>query len=123
MSSTANKKHVVVFEVVPIMSKITNDKLNGLNYLDWSKMIRIYLKSIRMANRLVKDPPNDYLIEQWMEEDACLFLQICNSIDSEVFGIINHCEFVKELMDYLDFMFPGKGTISHIFDVCKAFYR
>ena len=45
------------------MSKITEDKLNGLNYLDWGKTIQIYLKSIHMANHLVKDSPTDDLIE------------------------------------------------------------
>ena len=49
--------------------------------------------------------------------------QICNSIDSKVLGLVNHCEFVKELMDYLEFVFSGKGYVSRIFDVCKAFYR
>ena len=58
-----------------------------------------------MANHLVKDPLTDDSREQWMEEDARLFLQIPNSIDSEVLGLINHREFVKELMNYLDFIF------------------
>ena len=58
-----------------------------------------------------------------MEEDARLFIQIRNSIDSKVLGLVNHCEFVKELMDYLEFVFFGKGNVSHVFDVCKAFYR
>ena len=58
-----------------------------------------------------------------MEEDACLFIQICNFIDIKVLGLVNHCEFVKELMDYLEFVFSGKGNVSCIFDVCKAFYR
>ena len=53
-----------------------------------------------------------------MEEDTCLFLQICNSIESEVLGLITHYEFVKELMDYLEFVFYGKGNICRIFDVC-----
>ena len=26
-------------------------------------------------------------------------------------------------MDCLEFVFSRKGNISHIFDVCKAFYR
>ena len=26
-------------------------------------------------------------------------------------------------MDYLEFVYSGKGNISRIFDVCKAFYR
>ena len=58
-----------------------------------------------------------------MEEDAHLFLQIRNSIDSKVLGLFNYCEFVKELMDYLEFVFSGNGNVSHIFDVCKVFYQ
>ena len=52
-----------------------------------------------------------------------LFLQICNFIDGQVFTLINHYEFVKELMEYLEFVHCGKGNISRIFDVCRAFYR
>ena len=58
-----------------------------------------------------------------MEEDARLFNQIRNSIDSKVLGPVNHCEFVKELMDYLEFVFSGKGNVYRIFDLCNAFYR
>ena len=76
-----------------------------------------------MGGHLTKDSPTDDSKEQWMEEDAHLFIQIHNSIDSNVLGLVNHCEFVKELMDYLEFVFSGKGNVSRIFDVCKAFYR
>ena len=75
-----------------------------------------------MGSHLTKDPRIDDLKEQWMEEDARLFIQIRNSIDNKVLGLVNHCEFVKELMDYLEFVFSGKGNISRIFDVCKAFH-
>lgn len=30
---------------------------------------------------------------------------------------------IKELMDYLEFLYSGKGNISRIYDVCKKFYR
>ena len=123
MSSLEDKKHVLTPEVVPMMSKIMEDKLTGPNYFDWSKMIQLYLKSIRMASHLTKDPLTDDSKKQWLEDDARLFLQIRNSIDSKVLGFINHCVFVKELMDYLEFVFFGKGNVSRIFDVCKAFYR
>ena len=104
MSDTTEKKSAVVLdnqkpalvpEVVPIMSKITEHKLNGLNYLYWSKTIRLYVRNIRMTTHLTKDPPTEDSKEQWMEEDVCLYLQFCNSIDSEVISLINHCEFVK----------------------------
>ena len=76
-----------------------------------------------MGGHLTKDPPADDSKEQWMEEDAHPFIQIRNFIDSKVLGLVNNCEFVKELMDYLEFMFSGKGNVSRIFDVSKAFYR
>ena len=46
-------------------------------------------------------------------------LQIRNSIDGKVLTLINHCEFVKELMEYLEFVYSGKVNISCKFDVCR----
>ena len=73
-----------------------------------------------MASHLDKDPPTDGSKERWLEDDGHLFLQIRNSI---VLTLINHYEFVKELMEYLELMYSVKGNISCIFDVCRAFYR
>ena len=123
MSDPDDKKHVAVPEVVLMMSKITEHKPNGLNYLEWSKTIRLYVRSIRMDAHLTKEPSIDDSKEKWMEEDARLYLQICNSINVEVIGLINHCDFVKELMDYLEFLYSGKGNVSRIFEVCKTFHR
>ncbi|KAK3025978.1 hypothetical protein RJ639_040952 [Escallonia herrerae] len=114
---------VQVGEVVPVLSKIAENKLNGTNYLDWSKTVRIYIRSIDKDDHLSSDPPTDDTKRLWLREDARLILQIRNSIDSEIVGLINHCEFVKELMDYLEFLYSGKGNISRIYDVCRAFYR
>ncbi|KAK3037684.1 hypothetical protein RJ639_030628 [Escallonia herrerae] len=114
---------VQVGEVVPVPSKIAENKLTGTNYLDWSKIVRIYMRSIDKDDHLHNDPPIDDTKQLWLREDARLLLQIRNSIDSEVLGLINHCEFVKELMDYLEFLYPGKGNVSRIYDVCRAFYR
>ena len=123
----AENKSAIVTDMVPIMSKITDHKLNGSNYLDWSKTIRLYLRSIDKDDHLISDPPNSDSKEKvdltWLRDDARLFLQIRNSIDNEVIGLINHCEFVKELMDYLEFLYSGKGNLSRMYDVCKAFYR
>ena len=123
MSDSEEKKPTPKLEVVSMMSKITEDKLTGPNCLEWSKTIRIYVRSVRMGGHLTTDPPANDSKEQWMEENARLFIQNRNSIDSKVLGLVNHCEFVKELMDYLEFVFSGKGNVSRIYDVCKAFYR
>ena len=124
MSDSEEKKSKPKLEVVPMMSKITEDKLTGPNYLELSKTIQIYVRSVRMGGHLTKDTPSNYSKEQWMEEeDACLLIQIHNSIDNMVLGLVNHYEFVKELMDFLEFVFSRRWNISRIFDVCKAFYR
>ena len=57
--SSKDKKPISAPKVVPMISKITEDKLIGTNYLDWSKIFRLYLRSIRMASHLDKDPPTD----------------------------------------------------------------
>ena len=123
MSTLDYKKLVLMPEVVLMMSKITEDKLTGRNYLDWSKTICLYLRSIRLTSHLDRDPPTDDSKEQWLKDDPCLFLQIRNSIDGKALTLINHCEYVKELMEYLEFVYFRKGDISRIFDVCRAFYR
>ena len=43
-----------------------------------------------MGSHLTKDPPIDDSKEQLMEEDARLFIQIRNSIDNKVLGLVNH---------------------------------
>lgn len=70
-----------------------------------------------MDSHLIEDPPNNDPKKPWMQEDVCLSLQICNYIDSEVIGLISYYEFLKELMDYLDFLYSGKGNITRKFDV------
>ncbi|XP_070009003.1 uncharacterized protein [Nicotiana sylvestris] len=70
-------------DVIPVMSKITENKFMGSNYMDWSKTIRLYLRSIDKENHLVDDPPKDETKSVWLKEDAKLFLQIKNSMHSE----------------------------------------
>ena len=121
--SSEDKKPVLALEVVSMTSKITEDKLTRPNYSDWSKTINLYLRSIRMISHLDKDPPTNDSKERWLEDDARLFLQIHNSIDGKVLTLIDHYEYVKELMEYLEFVYSSKGNIFRIFDVCRAFYR
>ena len=59
MIDSKEKKPIPKLEVVPMMSKITEDKLIGPNYFEWSKTIRIYVRSVRMGGHLTKDPPTN----------------------------------------------------------------
>ncbi|KAA3461039.1 gag-pol polyprotein [Gossypium australe] len=40
-----------------------------------------------------------------------------------VTSLINHCEFVKELTKYLDFLCFAKDNFSRMYEVCQMFYH
>ncbi|KAK8260186.1 hypothetical protein V6Z11_D13G105600 [Gossypium hirsutum] len=87
--------------MVSMMSKIIQYKLNG---------------SIDKDDHLVNNPPIDETNQVLLRYDPQLFLQIQNLIESDVIALINHCVFVKELMNYLDFLYFGKGNISWMYE-------
>ena len=70
----AEKKTMVVPDMVPMVSKITEHKLNSTNYLDWRQTIELYLLSISMDSHLTDDPPTDESKLSWQRDDARLFL-------------------------------------------------
>ena len=43
-------------------------------------------------------------------------------LKGKVLTLINCCEFVKEVMEYLKFVYFDKGNTSRLFYVCKVFY-
>ena len=122
LSSMAEGKVAVLSDSVPVISKISEHKLTRKNYHDWNKTIRLYLLSIGKEGHLTETPPTDDSSKTWIRDDARLFLQIQNSIDSDILPSLTHCSYVKELMEYLEFLFSGKGNISRIYEVCKAFF-
>lgn len=118
----AKEVNIVIFYVIPMTTKITEHKLNGRNYLDWSKIVQVYLRNIEKDDHLTNNSPSNATTKEvWLHEDAKIFLQIQNFINSKVIRLVNHCEFVKDLMDYLAFLYSGKGNVLHIYNVCKEF--
>lgn len=82
----ASNSKTYVIEIISAPTKITKHKLKRPNYLEWSQKIRTYLRSIEKDDHLTEDPPTDNIRQAWLRDDAHLFLQITNSIDSNVVG-------------------------------------
>ena len=110
-------------DLIPTSSRVTDNKLNGTNYFEWIKTIRLYVRSMGMASHMDFDPPTDGSRDLWLQHDARMFLQIINSIEPSVSTLVSHCEYVKELINYLEFLYSGQSNISRIYSVCKAFHR
>lgn len=52
-----------------------------------------------MDDHMTKDPPEDDT-KSWLQDDAQLYLQIKNSIDGKAFGLVNHCNYANELLEF-----------------------
>ncbi|GKC59719.1 putative retrotransposon protein [Tanacetum coccineum] len=57
------------------------------------KTVRIFLRSIGKASHLKDIPPTDETKDQWLQNDARLFLMIMNSIEPSVIPLLDHCEY------------------------------
>ena len=55
-------------------------------------------------------------------DNTWLYLQIKNSIERDV-GLVDHCDFVKELLEFLDFLYSRKEQVHQMFDVYIQFFR
>ena len=67
-----NKNYVA--DIVSVVSKITEHKLNVSNYIEWSKTIKIYLRSVAKDDHLTEEPPNDNTRKLWMQDNGRLFM-------------------------------------------------
>ncbi|RCU35078.1 hypothetical protein DVA81_18085, partial [Acinetobacter baumannii] len=70
------------------MAKITDEKLNSINYFYWNKTVRLYLRSVSQERHLINNPPAeiDPKYSEWMRIDAQLLIQIRNSIEPDQSG-------------------------------------
>ncbi|KAA3453187.1 Cysteine-rich RLK (RECEPTOR-like protein kinase) 8 [Gossypium australe] len=93
----SHKKTEIVSDIVLVVSKFTEHKLNGTNFLDWNHTIELYLLSISIDGKLTDDPPTDDSRLSWVREDTRLYIQIRNSIDSEVVGLVTHWSSIQRI--------------------------
>ena len=114
-----------ISDILPMSGKITEAKLNWTNYNDWNKTVRVYLMGVAKEAHLTQDPPSgdDEKSLEWSRADDRLFFHIRNSIEPRILTFVSHCNTVKDIMAYLEFLFSGKGNFTRIHEVCKGFYR
>lgn len=102
----------------------TDKKLDGKNYFQWKKIIKLTLTGMEKDDHLTKDAPtNAKQTKTWATNDARIFSQMLNSLDSTVTALVTHVETVKELWDYLEVLYSGKDNLRRIYDLSQDFYR
>lgn len=85
---------------------------------DQSPNIYYYIRSLDMDDHLSLELSSiDDTNKNSLWDKSWLIQQIKNSIKRVIIGLVNHCEFVKELLEYLEFLYSRKENINWVFDV------
>ncbi|KAA0032311.1 putative Polyprotein [Cucumis melo var. makuwa] len=66
---------------------------------------------------MVDAPEDAKKKKDWLRDDARLYLQIENSIENEIIGLVDHCESIKELLEFLDFLYSSKELVHRMFEM------
>lgn len=75
-----------------------------------------------MDDHVTEEPPKDGKKKAWLHDDAQLYIQIKNYIESDV-GLVDNCDSVKEHLEFLDFLYSEKKNklIKYLMSLCNFF--
>ena len=88
-----------------------------------SRTIWFYLRSTKIDGDIDQDLPEDDSKKDWLHDDTWLYIQIKNSIESEVVGLVNHCDSVNELLEFLESLYSIKEQVNRMYEVCTIFFH
>ena len=103
-------------------SQITTWKLNGQNYLQWAKAVKVYLIGQDMHKHLTKHPPtNQTKLDMWVQKDAQLVSLLWNSMEPNVTDICTHLDTCKEIWDYVKLLYAS--DLIRMYDLSIQYFE
>ncbi|KAF5452519.1 hypothetical protein F2P56_027505 [Juglans regia] len=108
-----------------ISMPMTSVKLNGKNYMLWSKSVEVFLKGKGLCRTHLIDPmPNSAssTFAQWEQEDAQILSLMLTSIEPNICTSLIHFDTAQEVWKHLKQMYSGAGNITRIYELCQQFF-
>ena len=101
--------------------QITTDKLNGSNCLEWSQLVRIFLKGRGKMGYLdgtIKAPgKDDAKYNKWEEENFMIMSWLLNSMQPEISKTCLFLKSPKEIWDKIQGTYSKVGNTARIFEL------
>ncbi|KAG6631689.1 hypothetical protein CIPAW_13G107300 [Carya illinoinensis] len=96
-------------------------KLDGKNYMLWSKSVTVFLKGKGLFSHLVNPKPNSNnpIFAQWEQEDAQILSLMLTSIEPNICSSLIHFDTAQEVWICLKHMYSGTGNTTSIYELCK----
>ncbi|XP_042946557.1 uncharacterized protein LOC122279793 isoform X1 [Carya illinoinensis] len=104
---------------------MTSVKLNGKNYMLWSRSVEMFLKGKGLRRTHLIDPipaSTSPTFAQWEQEDAQILSLMLTSIEPSICSSLIHFDTAQEVWGHLKQMYSGAGNITRIYELCKQFF-
>ncbi|KAG6656204.1 hypothetical protein CIPAW_04G005900 [Carya illinoinensis] len=105
-----------------ISMPMTSVKLNGKNYMLWSRSIKMFLKGKGLRPTHLIDPipaSTSSTFAQWKQEDAQILSLMLTSIEPSICSSLIHFDTAQEVWGHLKQMYSSAGNITRIYELCK----
>ena len=102
----------------------TSIKLNGKNYLLWSKSFQVFLDVHQKILHITYDPPDvkDPTYDDWFASDCRVISWLVNSIDKQISCGVLMLASTKKIQETLKSTYRHKKNISHVVEIYKQFF-
>jgi hypothetical protein len=106
-----------------VPAPMTHVKLNGKNYVYWSRSVEVYLRGKGLYSHLqLETPPENSSTSLWDQADNQIISLMLNSIEPHIGSSCLYLPTAKAIWDHLEHMYSGTGNITRIYEVCKQYF-
>ncbi|XP_057799090.1 uncharacterized protein LOC131014928 isoform X1 [Salvia miltiorrhiza] len=102
----------------------TTIKLNGSNYLLWSRAFLLFLGSQKKKTHVLSDPvaSTDLKYDAWSADDCAVMTWLLNSLEDSVSKNIMFLETAKAMWDTLRQMYSNDKNVSRVFELYEKLF-
>ena len=106
-----------------VLPPLTNRKLNGSNFIQWSRAVNLAFTGLGFDDYLTEIAPTTdaKAIKQWKQMDAQIVALLWNSMEPNVADMCGHLGTCKEIWEYTQLLFSS--DLTWIYDLSSQYFQ
>ena len=98
----------------PVTSRI----LNGINYLAWVQVVKVFLRGKRKLKLLTNDPPKtNPKYDNCMCEDSVMMGSLWQSMKPHIASTVEFCDPFRKIWDSISNSFSPQSNVSCVYEL------
>ena len=102
--------------------QLTIRKLDGDNYAQWERVVKMALIGYGRQRHLYENAPNhnDPMHDKWVQDDAHIISLMWNSMENKIANLCSHVETFNTLWYHLHHLFGS--NLIRMYDASREFF-